>query len=67
MGSLVINNNHFLERARTIRNELSNKTDIYVLSEYPYTLKKQMLIKKIRQEAKHFVNDNEIKTAVLGK
>ncbi len=33
MGSLMINNTHFLERARTIRNELWNKTDIYVLSE----------------------------------
>ncbi len=40
------NNAHFLKRARNIRNELLNKTDKYILSDYPITLEKQTIIKK---------------------
>ena len=38
MNSYIPNNEHFLKRARNIRNELLNKTDKYLLSDYPITL-----------------------------
>ena len=40
-----IANEHFLKRARNIRNELLNRTDRYLLSDYPITLDQQMIIK----------------------
>ena len=60
MNDYIINNAHFLKRARNIRNELLNKTDKYILSDYPITLEKQMIIKTYRQELREFIN-NEIK------
>ncbi len=45
MNDYKINNAHFLKRARNIRNELLNKTDKYILSDYPITLEKRMIIK----------------------
>ena len=42
-------------------NELLNKTDKYILSDYPITLEKQMIIKTYRQELRDFINNNEIK------
>ncbi len=63
-----INNAHFFKRARNIRNELLrnellNKTDKYILSDYPITLEKQMIIKtcRNRQEFRDFINNDEIK------
>jgi hypothetical protein len=50
MNDYIINNAHFLKRARNIRNELLNKTDKYILSDYPITLEKQMIIKTYRQD-----------------
>ena len=61
MNDYIINNAHFLKRARNIRNELLNKTDKYILSDYPITLEKQMIIKTYRQELRDFINNNEIK------
>jgi uncharacterized protein YeeX (DUF496 family) len=61
MNDYIINNAHFLKRARNIRNELLNKTDKYILSDYPITLEKQMIIKKYRQDLRDFINNNEIK------
>jgi hypothetical protein len=61
MNDYIINNAHFLKRARNIRNELLNKTDKYILSDYPITLEKQMIIKTYRQELRNFINENEIK------
>jgi hypothetical protein len=61
MNDYIINNAHFLKRARNIRNELLNKTDKYILSDYPITLEKQMIIKTYRQELREFINNNEIK------
>jgi hypothetical protein len=49
MNDYIINNAHFLKRARNIRNELLNKTDKYILSDYPITLEKQMIIKTYRR------------------
>ena len=61
MNDYIINNAHFLKRARNIRNELLNKTDKYILSDYPITLEKQMIIKTYRQDSREFINNNEIK------
>ena len=55
------NNEHFLKRARNIRNELLNKIDKYILSDYPITLEQQTQIKLYRQELREFINENEIK------
>ena len=61
MNDYIINNAHFLKRARNIRNELLNKTDKYILSDYPITLEKQMIIKTYRQDLRDFINIYEIK------
>ena len=61
MNDYIINNAHFLKRARNIRNELLNKTDKYILSDYPITLEEQMIIKTYRQDLRDFINNNEIK------
>ena len=61
MNDYIINNAHFLKRARNIRNELLNKTDKYILSDYPIALDEQMKIKLYRQELRNFINENEIK------
>jgi hypothetical protein len=61
MSSFIPNNEHFLKRARNIRNELLNKTDKYILSDYPITLEQQTQIKLYRQELREFINENEIK------
>jgi hypothetical protein len=61
MNEYIINNAHFLKRARNIRNELLNRTDRYILSDYPITLEQQMIIKKYRQDLRNFINENEIK------
>ena len=61
MNDYIINNAHFLKRARNIRNELLNKTDKYILSDYPITVENQMIIKTYRQELRAFINNNEIK------
>ena len=61
MSSFIPNNEHFLKRARNIRNELLNKTDIYILSDYPIKLEQQMIIKTYRQDLREFINNNEIK------
>ena len=61
MSSYITNNEHFLKRARNIRNELLNKTDRYLLSDYPITLEQQMLIKTYRQELRDFINNNKEK------
>ena len=61
MNDFIVNNAHFLKRARNIRNELLNKTDKYILSDYPISLSKQMAIKTYRQDLREFINNNEIK------
>ena len=61
MNSYIPNNEHFLKRARNIRNELLNRTDRYVLSDYPISLEQQMIIKLYRQDLRQFINDNKEK------
>ena len=60
-NNYIPNNEHFLKRARNIRNELLNKTDRYFLIDFPIESEKQMIIKKYRQDLRDFINENEIK------
>ena len=57
----IPNNDHFLKRARNIRNELLNRTDRYFLIDYPIAYEQQNIIKSYRQELRDFINNNEIK------
>ena len=61
MNDYIINNAHFLKRARNIRNELLNKTDKYFLIDFPIAYEKQLIIKAYRQELRDFINNYEIK------
>ena len=61
MNDYIINNAHFLKRARNIRNELLHKTDKYFLIDFPIAYEQQMIIKNYRQELRDFINNNEIK------
>jgi hypothetical protein len=59
MSNYIPNNEHFFKRARNIRNELLNRTDRYLLSDYPITLEQQMMIKTYRQDLREFINNNK--------
>ena len=59
MSNFIPNNEHFLKRARNIRNELLNKTDRYFLIDYPIAYDQQMIIKAYRQELRDFINNNK--------
>ena len=59
MNTFVPNNEHFLKRARNIRNELLNKTDRYFLIDYPIAYDQQIIIKNYRQELREFINNNK--------
>ena len=59
MNTFIPNNEHFLKRARNIRNELLNKTDRYFLIDYPIAYDQQMIIKNYRQELREFINNNK--------
>jgi hypothetical protein len=61
MSNFIPNNEHFLKRARNIRNELLNRTDKYILNDYPITLEQQMIIKTYRQDLRDFININKEK------
>ena len=56
MSSFIPNNEHYLKRARNIRNELLNKTDRYMLEDYPNLTPeetdriRQALVDEIEQE-----------------
>ncbi len=60
-NNYIPNNEHFLKRARNIRNELLNKTDRYFSIDFPIEYEKQIIIKKYRQDLRDFINNNEIK------
>jgi hypothetical protein len=57
----------FLKRNRNIRNEFLNKTDKYILSDYPISFERQMIIKTYRQDLRNFINNNEIKILAVEK
>ena len=61
MSNFTPNNEHFLKRARNIRNELLNKTDRYFLIDYPIDHEQQNIIKIYRQELRDFININKEK------
>jgi len=61
MSSFIPNNEHFLKRARNIRNELLNRTDRYFLIDYPIAYEQQIIIKAYRQELRDFININKEK------
>lgn len=58
-SSFIPNNEHFLKRARNIRNELLNKTDRYLLEDYPITGEQKQIIKDYRQMLRDFINTNK--------
>ena len=60
-NNYIPNNEHFLKRARNIRNELLNKTDRYFLIDYPIAYEQQIIIKSYRQELRDFINNNKEK------
>ena len=60
-NNFIPNNEHFLKRARNIRNELLNRTDRYFLIDYPIAYEQQIIIKTYRQVLRDFINNNEIK------
>ena len=61
MSSFIPNNEHFLKRARNIRNELLNRTDRCFLIDYPIAYEQQMIIKLYRQDLREFININKEK------
>ena len=61
MSNYSPNNEHFLKRARNIRNELLNRTDRYFLIDYPMPFEQQMIVKTYRQDLRNFINDNKEK------
>ena len=58
-NNYIPNNEHFLKRARNIRNELLNRTDRYFLIDYPIAYEQQMIIKTYRQDLREFINNNK--------
>ena len=57
MSNFITNNEHFLKRARNIRNELLNKTDRYILEDYPNLSSEELtIIKAYRQSLREFIN-----------
>jgi len=61
MNNYVNENKDLLKKYRNIRNELLNKTDKYILSDYPISLEHQMIIKTYRQDLREFINNNEVR------
>ena len=61
MSSFIPNNEHFLKRARNIRNELLNKTDRYILEDYPISQEQREIIKTYRQNLRNYINENSEK------
>ena len=62
MSSFIPNNEHFLKRARNIRNELLIRTDRYMLQDYPNLTPEQLKqIKEYRQNLRDFINNNKDK------
>ena len=60
MSNIITSNEHFLKRARNIRNELLNKTDRYMLEDYPNLTPEELTEKnKYRHELREFININK--------
>ena len=62
MSNIITSNEHFLKRARNIRNELLNKTDRYMLEDYPNLTPEELKsIKDYRHALREFININKEK------
>ena len=62
MSSFLTSNEHFLRRARNIRNELLLKTDRYMLEDYPNLSPEQLTsIKAYRHALREYININKDK------
>jgi len=61
MNDYIINNAHFLKRARNIRNQLLKETDKYFLIDFPIEYEQQLIIKTYRRELRDFINTNKEK------
>ena len=60
MTSFLTSNEHFLKRARNIRNELLNKTDRYMLEDYPNLTPEELKsVKEYRQALRDYINVNK--------
>ncbi len=60
MSNISTSNEHFLKRARNIRNELLNKTDRYMLEDYPNLTPEQLTsIKAYRHSLREYININK--------
>ena len=58
MNNIYIpNNEHYLKRARNIRNELLNRTDKSLLSDYPISDEQKQEIISYRQILRDFINN----------
>jgi len=57
MSNFIPNNEHYLKRARNIRNELLNRTDKYILSDYPITIEEENEIRIYRLNLRDFINN----------
>ena len=68
MSNILTSNEHFLKRARNIRNELLNKTDRYMLEDYPNLTQDQLKsIKDYRHALREFININKENILTNGK
>ena len=62
MSTFLTSNEHFLRRARNIRNELLLKTDRYMLLDYPNLKPEQLTaIKDYRHALREYININQEK------
>ena len=60
MSNPITSNEHFLKRARNIRNELLNRTDRYMLEDYPNLTPEELKsIKDYRHALREFININK--------
>ena len=50
MSNTITSNEHFLKRARNIRNELLNRTDRYILEDYPLSQEEKDIVKDYRKK-----------------
>jgi len=68
MSNPITSNEHFLKRARNIRNELLNRTDRYMLEDYPNLTPEELKsIKDYRHALREFININKENILLNGK
>ncbi len=66
--STLTSNEHFLKRARNIRNELLIKTDRYLMEDYPNLSPEQLKsIKDYRHALREYININKDEILSSGK